>query len=69
MKIKFTQECLLCVISQIYDDPQEIYEEFHKDESYEGELLEEIEEEINFQFGDGSCVYGLPKKFIEILEE
>lgn len=80
MKIKFLRDCLLKVVES-YDEknaiPQIHDETFKKGEEVDGDRLslfsgEEDDEEtdyIYFQFGDGSCIYGLKKNLFEVTEE
>jgi hypothetical protein len=72
MKIKFLKDCGF-TITEGYDEkndiPIEVDEDFKKGEVFDGDLVDDEGEYINFQFGDGSMVYGLKKELYEVIEE
>lgn len=70
MKIKFKKACELEVINSFDEDSQtvdSINESFAEGEIVEGDIFEEIETAVGFQFGDGSCVYSLPRDLFEVI--
>jgi hypothetical protein len=71
--VKFLQDCQLEVIlsyDEKTDHAETALESFSKDESVTFDVFDVMEDvgTINVQFGDGSCIYGLPINLIEITE-
>jgi hypothetical protein len=72
MRIKFLQDCELEVVEsfdEATDTAETRNEIFKKDEIFEGDVVSETEITIDFQFGDGSVVYGLNTSLFEVLPE
>lgn len=71
MKFKFKKDTEIeCVVNYDEDKDEAEYENelMPKDEIHDVDLLDDHGETIDVQFRDGSCCYGLNKKFIKILE-
>ena len=72
MKIKFLKDCGMEIVES-YDevnDTAERYDEtFHAGDVVEGDIFNDEGSYVNFQFGDGSCVFGLRKEDFEVIEE
>lgn len=70
MKIHFVKDCEL-EVEEIDKDGEihSVNELFYKDEIFEGDLIDNGQDYIDFQFGDGSCLYGLKKELFEIIEK
>ena len=72
MKIKFNDDMELDIIEAFDEDTEEttsITESFDEGEIVEGDIFGETTTTIDFQFGNGSCIYGLPKGYFDIVEE
>jgi hypothetical protein len=72
MKIKFNRKSLIEVVESFDEETETCTtsdETFQAGDIVEGDLLEDFGERINFQFGDGSVVFGLYKKCFEIIEK
>ena len=73
MKIRFIKEWNGEVIEGFDEKEDSItssYEEtFKVGDIEEGDIVNDDIFDIDFQFGDGSMVYGLPKESIEVIEE
>lgn len=72
MKIQFVKECSMEVIEKIDEEGNIIEshdETFHIDEIVEGDIFDDMDTYVNFQFGDGSCVFGLQKGCYKMTEE
>ena len=72
MKIKFLQD-YFCEVVTYYDADLDAVitedETFKKDEVHNVDLLDNKTTTIDIQFGDGSCLYGLTRSAVEILEQ
>jgi len=51
------------------DTTNEIDVSFKKGEIAEGDLEDDRGDSINFQFGDGSMLYGLKKNLYDVIED
>ena len=66
MKIKFLKDCSMEVVEH-FDDVRDVILDksdvtFHEGEVVEGDIFNDEGSYVNFQFGDGSCVFGLHKE-------
>lgn len=71
-KIRFKETCLLEIVTsydEVEDEARTEDETFPEGEVHEIDVFEDRGETICIQFGDGSCIYGLPKDLIEVLEK
>jgi hypothetical protein len=70
MKFKFKKDSEIEIVVGLDDDEEPIYEnEFFKaGEEHDVDLLNEHEDSIDIQFGNGDCCYGLKNNAIEITE-
>jgi len=73
MKIKFLEDCSMEVVAN-FDEIRDVIversdETFYKGDIVEGDIFNDEGEYVNFQFGNGSCVFGLKKNLFEIVEK
>ncbi len=72
MKIRFKQNYSCNVIESFDEETEQTQgndENFQEGEMVEGDIFGDHEDSIDFQFGDGSCVYGIPKSVFEEIPE
>jgi hypothetical protein len=67
--IKFLKSIELEIIESIdnEDNIESSPEMFYQDEIFEVDVIDQNEDTISIQFGDGSCVYSIPKIILEII--
>ena len=72
MKIKFKENTYIELVTSFDEDNDTIEtkeEIFDTKEIHEVDLINSCGNDIDIQFGDGSCCYSLSKDLIEIIEE
>ena len=70
MKIKLRQDCGFTIVDHLDEDgePVEIDESFNAGDILDGDLVDDYDTYINFQFSDGAMLYGLKKNLYEVVE-
>lgn len=72
MKIKFLKDLGMSIVEsydELHDTSESYDETFHAGEVVEGDIFNDEGSYVNFQFGDGSCVFGLSKEDYEVVEQ
>ena len=72
MKLRFKHAVELDIVEEYCehtDNVTTVMETFEAGEVVEGDLFDMKTKTIDFQFGDGSCVYGLPRAYFDIIED
>jgi hypothetical protein len=66
--LKFTREIEAEVVTRILseDRSETTTEIFSPKTPYDGEIINEINGFVDIQFGDGSCIFGLPKDCVVV---
>lgn len=71
MKIRFLKDCGFTVIEK-FDEETETAEEydetFRTGEIFEGDIIDDEDKYVSFQFGDGSIITGLKKDLYEVIK-
>jgi len=71
MKIRFKKDCELEVIENFdekNETTQSVNETFIEGEVVDGDVVDDEEGYVSFQFGDGSMVFGLQKELFDVIE-
>ena len=71
MKIKILKDCSVEIITDVdnEDNPTIIDEDLKANEIIDGDIVTDKEDNVDFQFGDGTMIYGLSKKSYEVIKE
>lgn len=72
MKIQFVKGCGIEVIEEVDAEGNILKssdEHFEVGEIVEGDIFNDEVDYVNFQFGDGCCVFGLKKNYYKVVEE
>ena len=69
MTICFKDDVTVDVVQGIdqHGNPMVSSEKYQKDDTFEGDLMGDNGHCINFQFGDGSTIYGLSKNYFTVM--
>jgi len=70
MKIQILEDCGFTIVegfNEVTEIVDEYDEDFKEGEVFEGDIIDDKGTYVNFQFGDGSMVYGLKKNLYKVI--